>query len=222
MTTNLHYPHESVDSTETPIVIEESGPTAGDEYVAIHDGECGNCGYDRVRVKRKYGETVEWCMLCDSRSHGRHESWERPTTDGDDLRDLREYADSDGPVVKLGEYGPSSRYTHGSEVFGYDNGTGLIKVFEHGSDGTSTERTTVTTSMLDGLLRVLERERGYVSTFVDEELDGKTITNSANAPNNPNAVHAGVLEHKGVPTALWIRMTEIPIHFDPRSDGIAV
>ena len=222
-------PPKEVRTDELPIVMSD-GPTEGHEYRAIEEGECGNCGYDRIKVSAKHGERVETCMLCDYYRRSDSDEPQRPTTEKDELRKLRQYSDNDSsPVVKHGEFGPSSRFTHGSEVYGYDDGTSLLKVFRHHDGGTTTERKTFTRETLNGILRVLERDEDFVTEFVNDELAEKAVTNSFNAPNNPNAIHAGVVEHKGVRTALWIRINQMtesddlaPIHYDPRNDGIVV
>jgi len=80
----LKQPPELVKTDELPAVLESGGPTEGEEYVAIEDGECGNCGYDRVKVTHRYGEVYQSCMLCDARSFGGWE-WDTPKTERDDI-----------------------------------------------------------------------------------------------------------------------------------------
>lgn len=216
------------DTDELPIVL-ENGPTAGDAYEAIHEGECGNCGYDRIMVSRKYGEGVERCMLCEASTHDGRDEWELPATDSDDLRHMREYAEKDGPVVKHGEFGPVGPYRHGHEVFGYTD-TELIKVFRHGRDGTDLEQTALRCETLDGVLDVLERSEGYVTEWVNEHLDGKSVGPDTRG-GNPNAIHIGELTFGGMKSwksvRLAIKIDHIldesrPLYIPPERDGVVV
>lgn len=220
-------PHESLDEDGPPFEI-ANGPTAGHEHREVIEGECGNCGFDRLLVSRKHGEGVRRCLLCDSYTHSMDDGeWHQPKTDFDELKRLREWADNDGNVVeKVGEYGPSSQFTHGTEVFAHTD-TKLLKIFEHPSD-TSTERTTFRRRDLHGLLRTLERYDGFVTEHVREHMDGKQIAPDLGS-DNPNAVDAGIIKtrfsdpHSGV--RIWIAADHVglntpPIHFSPDDNGV--
>lgn len=181
------HPDETLDTDEFPIVL-ENGPTAGHKYEAIEEGECDVCGYDRLRVTRKYGTGGRQCMNCGASAH-ENDEMTPAKTDFDELKQLREWErDSDYTSQKLGEYGTSSRYTHGTEVFGYDSG--LLKIFKHPSE-TSTERISLTIDDVRGLMGLLEREQGLVTEWVNDELRGKQVRPEVTF--NPNAIHSGQL-----------------------------
>lgn len=220
-------PHESLDEDGPPFEI-TNGPTAGHEHREVIEGECGNCGFDRLLVSAKYGEGVRRCLLCDSykQSMGDGE-WQQPKTDFDELKQLREWADNDGNVEKIGEYGPSSQFTHGTEVFAH-TGTKLLKIFEHPSD-TSTVRTTFKHRNLHGLLRTLERYDGFVTEHVREHMDGKQIAPDLGS-DNPNAVHGSIVKErtneKYKAVGIWISTQHMglntpPIHFSPDNNGVS-
>lgn len=224
---SLRNPHETVESDELPIVVESHDHPAKTD-VRIVEGECGNCGYDRIKVSQQIGFWYETCMLCGAQRHDGGDGWELPTTDRERRDDLREYADMDeSPVVRHSEN--LIERGHGVEVFGYENSS-VIKMFERDGDrrtgGYSLDLTSLTKDRVVGLLKALEQSEDFVTEFVEEEMD-KAVTKTVNAPPNRNATHAGILEHKGVSVPLWIAMNQEgyidePIHFDPRADGISV
>jgi len=157
---------EQLQTDELPIRIEETNTTE----TTIVSETCGHCGYDRAKCTyHKFdGEHYYTCQHCGATRQERDETWTRATTAKDRLRDLREYAEIDGPVKKFGEYGPRGRFRHGHEVFGYTDGTSLLKVFEHGRRGTSVEQTNLTEDQLRGILDVLQRDQQWVTTYITE------------------------------------------------------
>jgi hypothetical protein len=188
MTTEYRHPGPDLDTDELPIVL-SNGPTAGDKYEAIEEGHCDVCGYDRVRVTRKYGSGGRTCMNCDASAHEADDEMTPQKTDFDELKELREWDDSDDYTVrKVGEYGSRSRYTHGTEVFEYTNGSDLLKVFSHPSS-TSTERMSLTRTDMHGLMKLLEDQEGFVTDWVNDELRSKQVRPAVTF--NPNAMHSG-------------------------------
>jgi hypothetical protein len=224
----MKHHYDTVDADELPIVLEHGGPTAGDKHVEIVWGECGNCEYDRLKVEQQYGEVVETCMLCDYSRFG-SEPWEAPTTDRDHLNDVREYADNNGlPVEKIGNVDDHSSIQTW-EIFDVPGGFEMFCCI----DNEGVESTLLFDSEITEILALLEEKRGFLAAVVDEEVDGRAVTHELNAPNNPNAVHVGVWEHKyadrtaSIPLINTIRhddrlMSLPPIHLDPEADGIVV
>jgi hypothetical protein len=211
----LRNPHETVESDELPIVV-ESGKHSETRIVS---GECGNCGYDRLKVEQQTGHWSETCMLCDAYRYDGGDGWQLPTTAKQRRNGLREADEIEGPVEKRST--PHETRVHDIEVFEYTD-TELYKWF----DGFGGSIGSLTDDQVTGLLKALE-STGRVSEYIEDEIDGKTVTNSLNAPPNSNATHAGILEHRGLPPALWISMAhegfvDTPIHFNPRADGISV
>jgi len=177
--TNIPHP-ERTDTDELPIVLSD-GPTAGDKYVAIQEGECGRCGYDRIRVSAQYGERWRTCMACDASADGSG-NWELPDSDAD-LRDrCREAADWDGPVEAAGRV---SLFRRGEiETFVHQD-TDLVKAFvRQGEYRSGVERLCLRDETLRGLLSTLEDHNGFVSDFVDEEIDNKQVRPQVSG--NPN------------------------------------
>jgi hypothetical protein len=221
-------PHESLDEDGPPFEI-TSGPTAGHEHREVIEDECGNCGFDRVLLLRKHGEASKRCLLCNSYCHASVEDeWHCERTHFDELKKLREWADEDDGIGKIGEYGRTSKFFHGTEVF-ESPGTDLLKIFSH-SSSTSTERTTISKSELHQLVQLLEKEQGFVTEHVDEHMDGKKVAPDLGS-DNPNAVHAGIIKdqtdepHRAI--RLHLRMndlisTSLPVHFNPKADGISI
>lgn len=224
-------PHESLDEDGPPFEI-SSGPTAGHEHRKVIEGNCGNCGFDRLLLSKKHGEASKRCLLCNSYNHASaDDEWRTERTTFDELKQLRKWADGDGNVEKIGEYGPRSRFTHGTEVFEHTE-TELLKIFEHPSS-TSTERKTFKRSELRALLQTLERNERFVTKFVREQMDGKKIA-PAFGSDNPNAIDAGIITSRHTETEswkairLWVeldrlqRSTPTPIHFDPRNPDVVI
>jgi len=222
----MKHHYDTVDANELPIVLEHGGPTVGSKHVEIVEGECGNCEYDRLKVERQFGEVVETCMLCDYSRFGSH-SWEAPTTDRDRLEHCREYAENeDSPVKKVGRVG-GRESVHQWEVFDVPSG---FELFCHFSTN-DVERKLLFDSGIQKIVALLEEHNGFLTDVVDEHVEGKAVTNDVNTPNNPNAVHVGVWEHKyadrtaSIPLINTIRHDDRlisldPIHLDPEADGI--
>ena len=222
----MKHHYDTVDSDELPIVLEDGGPTAGSKHVEIIHGECGNCDYDRLKVKRQCGEVVETCMLCEYSRFGSG-PWEAPTTDRNRLNDIREYADNDGsPVEKIGEVGVEC-YGRGPEVFDVPAGIEVHDYF--GSN--SVKRCLFHANDLKGIVALLENERGFVTDVVDQYVDGRAVTHELNTPNNPNAIHVGIWEHRHGDRETSVRLANAvrhddafeslpPIHLDHEADGI--
>jgi hypothetical protein len=222
----MKHHYDTVNADELPIVLEHGGPTEGSKHVEIVEGECGNCEYDRIKVERQYGEVVESCMLCEYSRFG-SEPWEAPTTDRDHFKRLREFADeNDSPVEKVGRVGGRD-FVYQWEIFDVPSG---LEVFCY-LETNDVEREFLFDSEMREIVALLEEHNGFLTDVVDEHVEGKAVTNDMNAPNNPNAVHVGVWEHKyadrtaSIPLINTIRhddrlMSLPPIHLDHEADGI--
>lgn len=220
----MKHHYDTVDAEELPIVLEDGGPTAGDKHVEIVEGECGNCKYDRLKVERQFGECVETCMLCDYSRFG-DGSWEPPSTNRRRLNKAQEYAaEESNDYSKVGEIrneiGPDLK------VFDSTYGFEIFMIF----DG-NVERSLFQSEHFEEIVALLEAEQEFVTDVVSEHVDDKAVTNEVNAPNNPEAIHIGVWEHKYDDRPTGIRLVNTirhddrlwslaPIHLDPEADGI--
>jgi len=225
---NLRHPHESVDSNELPIVVEESNHPAR-KHVEVQSGKCEMCGYDRLRVSHQTGHAAVECMLCGARTDGTRRNWSYPDTDRDRRDKHREWAESDGGLLDHCDTPRTAdldlftkKYRQDADTFDsvllYDT---THRVTEH-----PISRETLTT-----MLKALEQKSGFVTEFVAEHLDGKAVTANMNAANNPNATRLSVLARRFDSRKTILRMavdmdhsghdTLTPIHMDPRQDGIA-
>lgn len=218
--TNIPHP-ERTDTDELPIVLSD-GPTAGDKYVAIQEGECGRCGYDRIRVSRQYGEGSRTCMACGASAFGSGD-WELPDSDAD-LRDrCREAADWDGPVETAGRVSLSRRGE--IETFVHED-TDLVKAFiRQGEYRSGVKRVCLRDETLRGLLSTLEDHNGFVSDFVDEEIDGKQVRPSV--AGNPNTRHVGRYADLGewqstaFAVSIHRELLDEPVHIPHHLDGVS-
>jgi len=219
------HPQERLDTDdELPYVIESGGPTAGHERITIQEDKCGNCGYDRVKVSQKHGEAVVTCMNCDAYRFSTNDSWETPDSDKDRLRDDREYADGDGSLNRIGR-SKASHFSYDSETYAYDN-LSVVRHYDFGRNG-SVSLTQTTTDELADMIVALERDRGFLSTVVEERFD-KQIRPPVDY--NPNAVHVGrywtqLPQRKviGMHTSLdHSDLLEHPIHLPPTLDSVVV
>jgi len=215
---------KSIDTDELPIVLEQGGPTAGSSHIQIVEGECGNCGYDRIKTNQKHGECVSTCMLCESTKFSTDNSWSKPSIESSRLHDDREYADGDGPLKKVGEYG-GSRMMHGNELFAYDD-SDVMRYYKHGRDGTTTTQINLLQSDLKEMVMILEKDSEWLTDLVDNELRGKQIRRSVNY--NSNAIHIGELTYKnGLTSRIWVSVSHMMngppiIHFPASADNVCV
>jgi len=212
-----------LDTDTLPIILED-GDGHHRPHISIHHTECGNCGYDRSKVKRRHGEITEECMNCGAINH--QGEWISQPNTNQHLAEMEKAAEKeDSPIVKYGEYYNSQheRYV----IFGRETNTDLFKVFRSGE--LDVYCTTITGREFKHTLQaVYQNNIELLEEIIATEADSQTplnettkeLTHSLNTPPNSNGIHASVLNKKGIKTREAIRLsrnldTFPPIHITP-------
>ena len=225
---SLRNPHESVDSDELPIVVEESNHPA-EKHVEVQSGECEMCGYDRLRVSGQTGYTSVECMLCGARTDDGKQGWSYPDTDRDRRDKHREWTEEGSDLLDHCDTPRTSDLDLFTRKYKCDADT-FDSVLLYDTSHRVTEHN-ISREKLTTMMKALEQKSNFVTEFVGEHLDGKAVTAKMNAANNPNATRLSVLARRFDSRKTILRMAIdvdhsghgvlTPIHMDPRQDGIA-